>query len=800
MLNHHRHHGDAPACSPQRSLLLSIIFLLALTAIPAASKTPPGDSAPGAPPRPIGFTVNVFDRDLGTPLELVRVILRRDGSVIGTGTTNAAGRALFRDVEPGWYVITTRLVGYTGSTDSVLVDSAHVSDTIRLGEVSREQIVVTAPKPFLATTVDLRNGNQTFEGETYHAPPASRMTQLVQQNLAGAARAPTGEVHVRGQHGEFTYYVDGIPIPLGVFGGLNEVVDPKVIDRATFYTGGFPAEYGGQMSSIIDVQTRVPSGHFHMDFSAYGGSYLTSGDSLGSRVGALRALNSNGQSLSISDHVGNLGLFLSGSRQETDRRIDQPVPELFHDHGFDYFLYGKANYVIGSNDYLALNLNYGVTHTEVPYDSSEGIGLDLQHTYNAFQTLSFYHTFSTDADRESNFFAGVYAREGGLTFTPSLDDQPKQYIGSDTNGYVVAQDRAFTTLGFRTKYDARLSHQFGYAVGLDLKSTIGSEAFDFLASEASGPRTSTDFSGADIAAFAQSEIHPLEWTRLDLGLRWDRHTSPDLSAQSQISPRVKVSFLPDEANTFYLYYGRLFIPTNVEGLQSVATLVGDSATGTLPQRESLYEAAYMRNWGFGLTSKLAAFFKDQSPGIDDETLGSSTIRVNVNIDRVRISGVELALAYGFPESPFSAFVNAALIHAYGIGPVSGGFLPADSSSAPFDLDHDQRLSLVIGANYQPGEWFASLTATYGSGLANGNDEYAFSTGLLDFNQGAHTTPSWIVNVSAGYTFDLGNGHTIEPSLYITNILDHQHPIKGAFFSGASFEEPRNVVLRLNVHI
>jgi hypothetical protein len=57
-----------------------------------------------------------------------------------------------------------------------------------------------------------------------------------------------------------------------------------------------------------------------------------------------------------------------------------------------------------------------------------------------------------------------------------------------------------------------------------------------------------------------------------------------------------------------------------------------------------------------------------------------------------------------------------------------------------------------------------------------------------------------VNVSAGYTFDLGNGHTIEPSLYITNILDHQHPIKGAFFSGASFEEPRNVVLRLNVHI
>ncbi len=132
-------------------------------------------------------------------------------------------------------------------------------------------------------------------------------------------------VHVRGMHGEYTYYIDDIPIPLGVFGGLNEIVDPKVVDRATFLTGGFPAEYGGQTAAIIDMQTRVPSGRFHLDASTFGGSYLTSGDNIGDRVGMLKALNSNGQSISLSKHVGNLGFFLSGSRQETDRRIDQPV-------------------------------------------------------------------------------------------------------------------------------------------------------------------------------------------------------------------------------------------------------------------------------------------------------------------------------------------------------------------------------------------------------------------------------------------------------------------------------------------
>ena len=80
------------------------------------------------------------------------------------------------------------------------------------------------------------------------------------------------------------------------------------------------------------------------------------------------------------------------------------------------------------------------------------------------------------------------------------------------------------------------------------------------------------------------------------------------------------------------------------------------------------------------------------------------------------------------------------------------FLPADNSTTPFDLDHDQRLSSVLGLNYQPENWFVNLTAIYGSGLANGNDDYEFKTGLFDFNQGAHTTPSWILNLSGGYIF------------------------------------------------
>jgi hypothetical protein len=135
-----------------------------------------------------------------------------------------------------------------------------------------------------------------------------------------------------------------------------------------------------------------------------------------------------------------------------------------------------------------------------------------------------------------------------------------------------------------------------------------------------------------------------------------------------------------------------------------------------------------------------------------------------------------------------------------MGPVSGGFLPPDSSTTAFDLDHDQRLSAVVGLKYQPENWFMDITGIYSSGLSNGTSNYEFKTGLFDFNQGAHTSPAWIFNISGGYTFNIGNGQTIEPSVFINNILDHEHLIKGAFFSGASYEERRNIMMKITYHL
>ncbi|HEY9165532.1 MAG TPA: hypothetical protein VIS48_05170 [Candidatus Kryptonia bacterium] len=794
-----------------KRIFLFLIYCSAFSAAPVvlaqvAARSSANIASGGTVPQEgESYTVVVSDSILNVPIQLALVALRRDGTIIQEKVTSQSGVAVFVDIDDGTYNLSVHSVGYNDVSKSVVIDKNHLVDSVALTTLTFNEQVVVGQHITPVTTFGLTTGNQVFESETYHAPPTAHMTELIQENLMGVARAPTGEVHIRGMHGEFTYYIDGIPVPLGVFGGLNDVVDPKVIDRATFIDGGWTAEYGGQTAAIIDLQNRVPPGGFHLDASTYAGSYFApnSNDTLGKKVGSFKALSSNGQNLSLSDHIGNLGLFLSGTRQESDRRIDPPVADIFHDHGFDYFLYGKLDYALSDVDYLTSNLNYSNTYTQVPYDSVEGIMNDLQNTSNGFQTLSYYHVISSETDRESNLFVGGYAREGGLSYTPGPGDPATfQFAGDTTNNYILAEDRSFTTVGTRVKFDSRLSHHFMYAIGLNFSATHGKE--DFTSKDSAGhvgPAVMTNFNGSDFGIFAESEIHPLEWTRIELGVRYDQHIAPDAPLQNQVSPRIKWNILFDESNTAYLYYGRLFIPTNVEGLRTIASNVINTGQPTLPERDDFYEVGYIHDFGFGLRSKLDGFYKYSTPGIDDETVGSSAIKTPVNIAVTHTPGIELGFSYNDPSTPFSGYINTSIIHAYGSGAVTGGFLPISDDGTATDLDHDQRLSVVASINYQPINWYVNLTGIYGSGLTNGNPNgIEYKTGLFDFNPATHTAPSWIFDVSGGYTLSLGDGSTLVPSLYITNILDHIHLIKGAYFSAASYEEPRNIVFKIAYHL
>src|SRR3989475_783957 len=730
-----------------------LLWLAAATSLTRpALATPRGDGDVGG---------SVVDSTNGTPLSGGEVRVTRAGSTVAIATTDAFGRYVIHNLSAGGYTVEVRYLGYRAATRDVTVgpgDETAAAD-FRLVPLPLNLSAVEV-KAAVPLAVDTRSGNQIFKQNDYHGAPTNTTSQILQQSIVGAARAPTGEVHIRGQHAEYTYYVDGVPVPAGISGSLNELFDPQVVNQIDFQTGGWDAEYGNKNAAVVNITTRIPTGGFHFDVAGFGGPFRTGFPA--------KTQSTNGQSLTVSANSGKWGFFASGSRQGTDMRREPVVfdtlhnaVENFHNDGTDLFGFAKLQYTATDQDVLNIEVNRSRTRFAVPFDSVEGIIDDHQQDVNGFVNVGWRHQLGTEnleLGKASEVFIGTFFRDGSLTYTPGLTDAATFTFPGDTNRYIIAEDRNFRTTGAKIDYTVRPHHGLEFKTGVLASFTSGHEDFSSRTNTGSpGPTSNSNLNGSDVGVYAQTAIAPTDRWELRAGARIDNHYAPFAGNQNQVSPRAKLSFFPDPANTFWVYYARLFLPTNVEDLRAITGTAqgGVVAAPTLPERDNFFELGFVHRFPFGVVSKISAYRSKSSSGIDDATVPGTAIVTSVNIAQVSITGLEGVLEIR-PRGPLSGYVNLAINHAYGSHPISGGFFPADSSPGNFDLDHDQRVSGVASAVYSSRGLYLSATGIYGSGLTNGSDpDSTYGRGLFAFNKHTHVDPNFIVNASVGYSFAVG---------------------------------------------
>jgi hypothetical protein len=170
----------------------------------------------------------VRDSASGQPIEAAEVRLLREGQPVGAAcSTTPLGRYSFDGVEAGAYQLEVHRLDYRPFRRPLLVTNGDLAFDVSLASAAVTITGVSVTARPGGAVMDARTGNQVFQQDAYHGSPAATTSQIVQQTLAGAARAPTSEVHIRGQHGEFTYYVDGIPVPPGISGSLSELFSPE---------------------------------------------------------------------------------------------------------------------------------------------------------------------------------------------------------------------------------------------------------------------------------------------------------------------------------------------------------------------------------------------------------------------------------------------------------------------------------------------------------------------------------------------------------------------------------------------
>ena len=127
-------------------------------------------------------------------------------------------------------------------------------DTLRSATVTaiREKLRNTTQTGLMRLDADrLRSGAVAFG-----TPDVIKQLQTLPGVAAGNELMSGLYVH-GGDGNDNLFLLDGVPLyNVSHFGGLFSSFNTDVIESLDFYKSGFPARYGGRMSSVVDVETR----------------------------------------------------------------------------------------------------------------------------------------------------------------------------------------------------------------------------------------------------------------------------------------------------------------------------------------------------------------------------------------------------------------------------------------------------------------------------------------------------------------------------------------------------------------
>jgi len=656
-----------------------------------------------------------------------------------------------------------------------------------------KEIQVTAQRLNEArTSIETQTGASTYtiDSQAIAAMPGGENAQLNQVLLQApdVVQDSFGQIHVRADHNDLQYRLNGIILPEGI-SVFSQTLSPWLISSLKLITGALPAEYGLRTAGIIDLSTNSgllqPGG----EVSVYGGSHSTFQPSA-----------------EYGGSDGKYTYYVTGDYKQDNLGIESPdgSPNPIHDHTTQVHGFGYFEDIMDSSNRLSLIL--GISDDEFQIPNQRGLepslGLNVlgqteflsnnlnesQHELAEYAIVSWQHS-----EGALNWQTSLSARYTSLHFAPDwVGDLLFNGIGQDA----FKDD---TALGWQTDAAYKWSDAHTLRAGFYLQhdSSKSDTSSQVVPTNAAGLPISADAvplsvidNGTQVqqieSVYLQDEWKVLSPLTVNYGLRYDHYSA--YSSGGQLSPRVNAVWEFPTGTTLHGGYSRYFTPPPFEliGSETFTEFAGTSAvppgsvtkdTAPIAERANYFDLGVQQKLlDKTLTLGVDSFYEQSQHLIDEGQFGAPIILTPFNYRYGLIGGVEFTANYSVEN--FAAYFNSAWQAAHGKSVESAQFNFTQQqldyiASNYIHLDHEGRVSASGGISYL---WFGtrfSVDDLFGTGL---RQDLTYPDGYVIPN-GDHTPSYNQINFGLSHAFELAGSGPLTVRFDVINVADKIYQIR-----------------------
>lgn len=624
-------------------------------------------------------------------------------------------------------------------------------DAGRRPTTALEEVVVTASQYNLVNTSPEVT---TFlsQQEIRSLPKMADEPLRAVHRLPGAAsNGVSGLAHMRGgEENETQILLDGMPLQepfhLKNFFSPVSVLDAEIIDSLDVYAGGFPVDYGGRMSAVVDARSVDPAGN---------------GDNaLGLSLYHLNALTGD----TFADDRGRW--LFSARRSNLAQVINLAEKELGEPRYIDSFL--KAEYDVTDQTTVAGHALFAEDRVEINDNDETEFAKTIDRNVYLWATAE--HQWNEElVGRALLAWTTVDKDRRGTVDDPAGETGAVEDLRDSHTALLKLEiEQGNDRLRWRAGLDAAwLSAEYAYA------STFQTAAGYPYPNSPAGfieRNLAPEPEGTQQGAFVAARWRLTEALVGELGLRWDNQTYDKVEDGTQLSPRANLLWDASVDTQVRVGWGRFYQAQGIGELQ-----VEDGIDTFFPaQRADHLILSVEHLFTRSVSARVEAYYKhyeELKPRFEN-LFDPLVVLPELQTDRVEVA-------------PTTGLVRGLeFLVRDRSGDPWGWWLGYTWSRAEETVDladvprsWDQRHNFNGGVSWTSGPWDLALAGTWHTGWPITPATYTplpepvvtigrrNSNSLDDFRS---------VDLRAGYTFDLGESELLA-FVEVINLLAFKNP-------------------------